>query len=760
MAGEGVEPAAAILAAGLRQPLCTRRHAVAEAAAHPPAAVTHPLRRFALAFVVAFLVAAAVLWPVTRDLGGTLLGGAERGGAGCPAGFCADGTGTVRDYWAAEAQGTNAFRLRRDELNGAPEGIPRAPAIAVANAFQPGIVLALRSVTDWVTAWNIFLLLGFAATAATMFIFLERVGANLPAAIFGAYAFAFSPFALEKALSGQIAFVHAWVFPLIALAFLRMRDRPMLAHAILAGLAVALAFYVQSYFGFIALLQLAILAAVYLSEAEDGPRQRVRRLKLIAVAFGTTVSALLPPLLFSLLDSENVDRLIVNTSEDFERLGASVPAYLLPWQRSPLFGDLTLSVWDPNTSGEPALFYGYVTLALAALAVIVAWRRPERRRFAARAAAALVVAGFLFSLPRTVELAGVSLPTPSFIFSTLFSFIRNYARFGVLVGFGLITLAALALTDLARFRWAKLATLAAMGLLLVEITPVRALDHFDATSPPAYASWLRGQPVGIVASYPTVTAEAPVIRLGEMEFYNQTFHGKPLYALWAGNVGRTREEAIRILSRDIEDPLTPAILSAEGVRYAVVHDGAYRELGRVPPRVALGLELAASFDDVRIFLVRAEPADLAAELERQRATIALVQGIHQPALRYESGFYDPELFNGTERRWLGDAGRLKVTTADAGNVYRLTGLAFSARRGRVLELLDRDGRVVAQQSIPTAEVELSLGPFRLGKGRTTLLLRTKPGPERLAPGDTRIASVFFSPISVQPLADYSNSLRR
>ena len=120
-----------------------------------------------------------------------------------------------------------------------------------------------------------------------------------------------------------------------------------------------------------------------------------------------------------------------------------------------------------------------------------------------------------------------------------------------------------------------------------------------------------------------------------------------------GVSGGTREEAIRILSRNIEDPLTPSILAAEGVRYAVVHDDAYRDLGREPPRPADGMTHAATFGSTRVYVVTAEPADLKAELARHRAEIAMVQGLEQPTLKYVSGFYDPEPFNGTERRWLG-----------------------------------------------------------------------------------------------------------
>ena len=243
------------------------------------------------------------------------------------------------------------------------------------------------------------------------------------------------------------------MFPLVALAFLRLRDRQTLASAFLLGAVTATAFYVHSYFGFIALLELAILGLLHVLEPARAPRQRLRRLELGAVTLGTTIAALLPPLVISALDRDKVDRLIVNTSQDVDRLAASVPAYLLPWQRSPLFGDLTLSVWDPNTSGEPSLFYGYVTLVLAATAALVAWRRPERRHSPSGRRQHSFSWVSSSRCPVRSRWQSLSIPTPSYITSAAFSFIRNYARFGVLAGFGLVTLAAVALSGSAASDW-------------------------------------------------------------------------------------------------------------------------------------------------------------------------------------------------------------------------------------------------------------------------------------------------------------------
>src|SRR5918995_1755828 len=39
----------------------------------------------------------------------------------------------IRQYWGAEFQGQNPFTQTRDELNGAPEGLPLASAVQIAN---------------------------------------------------------------------------------------------------------------------------------------------------------------------------------------------------------------------------------------------------------------------------------------------------------------------------------------------------------------------------------------------------------------------------------------------------------------------------------------------------------------------------------------------------------------------------------------------------------------------------------------------------
>jgi hypothetical protein len=147
---------------------------------------------------------------------------------------------------------------------------------------------------------------------------------------------------------------------------------------------------------------------------------------------------------------------------------------------------------------EHELFPGLVVVALAIYGGIVARRRGSGPL--AAAAAATLVAGFVLSLgPDGVRALYATLHAWVFGFQA----IRAPARFAVLVGFGLATLAAIGareITDGPRGRWWGLALLA---LLAIEYLPApgpwTAAPRLDT----AVGTWLRDAPdPGAVAYLP------------------------------------------------------------------------------------------------------------------------------------------------------------------------------------------------------------------------------------------------------------------
>ncbi len=85
-----------------------------------------------------------------------------------------------------------------------------------------------------------------------------------------------------------------------------------------------------------------------------------------------------------------------------------------------------------------------------------------------------------------------------------------------------------------------------------------------------------------------------------------------MFSIFGSGSGGTREEAIRLVSRYIDDPLTPGVLKAEGVKHILLHDDVYREEGKEPPSVPPGFELVADLGNVRALAIADEvqPADL------------------------------------------------------------------------------------------------------------------------------------------------------
>lgn len=63
--------------------------------------------------------------------------------------------------------------------------------------------------------------------------------------------------------------------------------------------------------------------------------------------------------------------------------------------------------------------------------------------------------------------------------------------------------------------------------------------------------------------------------------------------------------------------------------------------------------------------------------------------------------------------------------------------------------------MLATTEVPTASTKLRLGPFLLPQGKHTLRLRATPGPEGLGGDDPREVTIYFSPIVVRPVADFS-----
>jgi hypothetical protein len=701
------------------------------------------IRRALLRFSVAFAASTAltVLWafPLVLHLGSRVLGGPS------------DSTSTIRDYWSMEQVGKTPFTATHDSLITAPEGIDLSPGVQVANAFQPAAVWALKDVAGLVGAWNIFILGGIVLTAACTWLLLDFVGVGVIAAFFGAYAFAFNGYLINKAYAGHGGLVHAWVFPLILLALLRWRASGNLRWPVAAGALTGLAFYVHTYYGVMA----ALIFAVFFVVDAVGRRNTIGWKKALhGVLSGCLAAAVVvaPALVATRVMSGEPTSANVLSVASTRQLTTRLIAYIAPTHRSPL-GALVPNGVERNLdlSGEPSLFFGFSTIILAAAFIWQHVRGRRTHRFLSTFCLALVVAAFGMSLPRLTAIGPVHVPAPSWLLGQLTGSIRVYSRFGLLAGLGLAILAALMVDRIARRR--PIVAVAFAAVLVLELTPSIPAKTWIANDPPPADRWLADHPGGIVAIYPLPGNSLTTLFLNGREYYFQRFHGHPLFSqLAAGSTPLAT--ALRHSAQTFDDPDTSGILAAEHVRYVVVRDDVYRALRMpVPAPDASSFRLLARVRGARIFRVTSKPLDLTQYVADKAVTLAARAGQTPPSDSFVSGFYNAEKFKyGKSWRWMYGDGRIQVTPSAGITHLQLRALAFSATTTRTVTLLGEHHKVLGTQQVGTAMTPVTFGPFAVRGGSTiTFTLVATPGPTALGGSDPRMASIYISEPVFQPV---------
>jgi hypothetical protein len=459
---------------------------------------------------------------------------------------------------------------------------------------------------------------------------------------------------------------------------------------------------------------------------------------LAAIVFATALAAISPILVLYSREHAAVVQATTSATFDLYTFSARISAYLVPSPRNPLFH--WVADTHPSDLTEETLYPSYTMLALALVAVVLAARRSgwfsrDERRVTVFTLAALALVAFVWSLPPTYHVAGLTVSTPSRVTEVLAPMYRVYSRFGVLVDFAVIALAALGLSALVARggRW-RLATPLAAILVFLEILPGN-VPALDARAAPAWVAWLQREPRGIVATY-------PVTFLGQDTWW-QTLDRDPQFDV-VGNARQydpaQREEGIRLLAGSLSAPLTAEILSSEGVRYVVVHDDTARRQRTIP---AGSFSVRARFGTVGIYSVHAPRTNIQAALDAHAQSLNLLQHLVGPTPTYGSGFNAPELYLGSPARWMIQDGQLEFANDSGPMKLTLFGEAFSSQTARVLELVGPSGRVLERTTVPTNAVRLQLGPFIVPHGNSTFTLTASPGPETLAPSDPRQASVFI-----------------
>jgi hypothetical protein len=461
-----------------------------------------------------------------------------------------------------------------------------------------------------VLALNVVMLLSIVLCGTGAYVLARRVGTSSAAAIIAGIVFAFSPARLFRISQVHLTAVQWMPFALASL------------HAYLDGgrardLRWAVAFFtlqaLTSGHGTVFLL-VAALALIAYRTALGEPLQLTKRFRDL----GLVGALLLAPAILIVLPYRQVqvEMGLRRTLENWAATPASFlasPTHVHTWLLS------LVSEWRINEQASAFLFPGFLPLLLAALALVVRFRKTHspdprptlRARLTAigRNPAAFYAA---LTLGAVLLASGPPLSLWPFVYWLPgLNFVRVPSRFVILAVLGLAVLAGLGfdrLTTFLRPNRYRLAAVITAALLLVEFTaiPFRLVPY--EVKRPAADRWLKGQPT------PFTVAELPVMpneryhtayMLHSMVHWQRTVHG------YSGMRPAFHERLYRQLTRfPDEDSLTS--LAELRVTYIVVHVSDYPpdDWPAVEARLAQyesWLALEYQDRDARVYALRPRP---------------------------------------------------------------------------------------------------------------------------------------------------------
>jgi len=258
---------------------------------------------------------------------------------------------------------------------------------------------------------------------------------------------------------------------------------------------------------------------------------------------------------------------------------------------------------------EGSDYLGWLTIALAVLWVVVAWRSRSALRTATAGLVAAVVVGLLFAAPSPVTIFGKDIWMPSrFLWEVVPAF-RVPSRWTPLIMAALVPLAALGLQTVwnrftrggTRSVAVPAAIVCAAGVVsFLELAISPAKDRFRTVPVPAAYAAVERTPRGVLAEYPLGSSD--VFRFWQRE------HGRPLVN---GAPAATPADEERLVLLDPAATGTAAALRLLGVTAIVIHKHAVADV-EVQPRTPTandGYQLAARLSDGdSVWQVTAAPA--------------------------------------------------------------------------------------------------------------------------------------------------------
>ena len=523
-----------------------------------------------------------LMLPVVAHLGSTVIGT-----------LGSDSTGSVWWFWQLNHEsGFHLLGTTHHTLTGAPLGWNEGNGLNLQwlLPYYPGY-LATKVVGE-VAAYNLVVLSGYVLSGAVMYVVARYLGCGRLVSAWAALVFIVFPWHLARAEHASL--VHIEVLALLILALVAAARRPSWLRFGLVGAATLACWLTSGYYGAEAVIT-TVAFAVGAALASD--RERRTRLVLGATAFALAATGLLS--LGSFTSGVNRGAGLHREAADLSSLGLRPVDALVPADGNFVVGDqlhsFRLSHLHGTNVTEGSDYLGWLTIALAVVWLVVAWRRRTALRAPTAGLLAAVVVGLLFAAPSPVSLFGHDVWMPSRLLWEVTPAFRVPSRWTPLVMAALVPLAALGLqavwgrfartgTRVPLIPVAIVAVAAVFSFFELAISPAK--ERFRTVPVPAAYAAVERTPRGVLAEYP----------LGSSDVYRfwQREHGRPIVN---GLTSAEPAEDARLVLLDPAAAGTAQALRLLGVTAIAIHPHQLTDVEVAPrtPSAGDGYELVARF---------------------------------------------------------------------------------------------------------------------------------------------------------------------
>lgn len=336
-----------------------------------------------------------------------------------------------------------------------PDGPKNNVGVTRVSAFSELYLWITTKVTNAITSHSLLAMLGYILTAFVTFLFVRQVTKSAPAAFIAGYIYGFWPhmYLLARA---DMTYTHMWLYilPIWAFWFLSTRGYTRKRVA-LATASIIPAFFWTPYYTFHILIVggCGLIVAFYFLYRQNGPKTAFSVSAIVSI----TWLALLGMYRLIGLSSAASDVPIRTIAEIYDQ-SAHPLMYVLPGMFSwGAHGNALLLYLVPRATSVN-IYIGITVLMLALIGIASLYaRRNEQNSIslneqmvAALIAGLVVLACFLFSLPPTVRLGSLSLPTPNLLVANVVPALRAGQRFVMPLMGGLAVLAGIGAYQLLR----------------------------------------------------------------------------------------------------------------------------------------------------------------------------------------------------------------------------------------------------------------------------------------------------------------------